>query len=91
MFPGGLQAREESARSVRVRVLRAGPASPGVATPAKGNLTFPLVMLATWHKPTALQSAKELRALKPKRIAPGHGKVVEDPDAEMAAAIRRAE
>lgn len=62
----------------------------GVATAAKGPLVFPLVMLATWHKPTAVESAKALRKLEPARIAPGHGKVVEDPGAAMDAAIKRA-
>ena len=63
----------------------------GVVTPTKGHLWFPLVMAATWHKPTALESAKALRALEPARLAPGHGKVVEDPGAAMDAAIKRAE
>jgi glyoxylase-like metal-dependent hydrolase (beta-lactamase superfamily II) len=63
----------------------------GVATAAKGHLWFPLVQGATWHKPTAIESAKALRALEPARIAPGHGKVVESPAAAMEAAIKRAE
>ncbi len=62
----------------------------GVATAAKGHPWFPLVGAATWHKPTALGSAKALRALEPARIAPGHGKVVESPGAAMDAAIKRA-
>jgi glyoxylase-like metal-dependent hydrolase (beta-lactamase superfamily II) len=45
--------------------------------------------MATWHRPTALESARFLRALDPARIAPGHGKVVEDPGAAMDAAIAR--
>jgi glyoxylase-like metal-dependent hydrolase (beta-lactamase superfamily II) len=63
----------------------------GVATAAKGHLWFPLVMGATWHKPTAVESAKALRALDPARLAPGHGKVVESPGAAMDAAIKRSE
>jgi glyoxylase-like metal-dependent hydrolase (beta-lactamase superfamily II) len=63
----------------------------GVATAAKGHPWFPLVQGATWHKPTAIESAKALRALDPARIAPGHGKVVENPAAAMDAAIKRAE
>jgi glyoxylase-like metal-dependent hydrolase (beta-lactamase superfamily II) len=62
----------------------------GVATAAKGRPWFPLVQGATWHKPTALESAKALRTLEPARIAPGHGKVVESPAAAMDVAIRRA-
>src|ERR671921_195254 len=53
----------------------------GVATSAKANPRFPLPALATWHRPTALESARHLRALEPKRLAPGHGKVVESPGA----------
>ena len=60
----------------------------GVATSAKMNPRFPLVGFATWHKPTALESAKALRALEPARLAPGHGKVVENPGAAMDAAIK---
>ncbi|HEX4306904.1 MAG TPA: MBL fold metallo-hydrolase [Solirubrobacterales bacterium] len=63
----------------------------GVATASKGHPWFPLVQGATWHKPTALESAKSLRALDPARLAPGHGKVVESPAAAMDAAIERAE
>jgi glyoxylase-like metal-dependent hydrolase (beta-lactamase superfamily II) len=61
----------------------------GVATCAKLNPRFPLVYTATWHRPTALESARALRALDPKRLAPGHGKVMEDPGAAMDAAIER--
>lgn len=61
----------------------------GVATPAKLNRRFPLVYLATWHRPTALVSSRALRALDPKRLAPGHGKVLEDPGPAMDRAIAR--
>lgn len=61
----------------------------GVATAAKPRPWFPLVGMATWHKPTALESARALRALQPSRLAPGHGKVINDPDAAMEAAISR--
>lgn len=63
----------------------------GVATSAKMNPRFPLPGFATWHKPTELESAKALRALEPARLAPGHGKVVENPGAAMDAAIAKAE
>jgi glyoxylase-like metal-dependent hydrolase (beta-lactamase superfamily II) len=62
----------------------------GVATSAKANPRFPLPAFATWHKPTALESARALRALDPARLAPGHGRVVESPGAEMDAAIAKA-
>jgi glyoxylase-like metal-dependent hydrolase (beta-lactamase superfamily II) len=61
----------------------------GVATPAAPRPWFPLVAIATWHKPTALESARALRALEPKALAPGHGSVVADPGAAMDAAIVR--
>ena len=61
----------------------------GVATTAKVNPRFPLPGLATWHRPTVLESAKALRALDPARLAPGHGKVVEAPASAMDAAIAR--
>jgi glyoxylase-like metal-dependent hydrolase (beta-lactamase superfamily II) len=62
----------------------------GVATSAKVNPRFPLPAVATWHRPTALQSARALRALDPARLAPGHGKVVEQPGPAMDAAIAKA-
>ncbi|PZR65853.1 MAG: hypothetical protein DLM63_10745 [Solirubrobacterales bacterium] len=62
----------------------------GVATCAKANWIFRLAMKATWHRPTALASAKRLRELDPARLATGHGRVVEAPADAMDAAIRRA-
>jgi glyoxylase-like metal-dependent hydrolase (beta-lactamase superfamily II) len=61
----------------------------GVATTAKANWRFPLPALATWHRPTALETARALRALDPARLAPGHGKVVEAPGPAMDRAIAR--
>jgi glyoxylase-like metal-dependent hydrolase (beta-lactamase superfamily II) len=78
----------------RDRTLIAGDAYStlgGVATTAKVNPRFPLPGLATWDKPTALRTARELRALDPARLAVGHGTVVENPGAAMDAAIARAE
>ncbi len=63
----------------------------GVATSAKANPRFPLPALASWHKPTALESARALRALEPKALAPGHGRIVDDPVAAMQQAIDKAE
>jgi glyoxylase-like metal-dependent hydrolase (beta-lactamase superfamily II) len=78
----------------RDRTLIAGDAYStlgGVATTAKVNPRFPLPALATWDRPTALRTARALRALDPPRLAVGHGTVVEDPGAAMDAAITRAE
>jgi len=48
-----------------------------------------LVHMATWHRPTALESARSLRELEPRRLAVGHGRVVEAPVGAMDAAIAR--
>ena len=61
----------------------------GVATTARVNPRFPLPALASWHRPTALESARALRALDPARLAPGHGKIVDAPLPAMDAAIAR--
>ncbi len=61
----------------------------GVATSAKGSWRFPLPAYAAWDKPTALESARALRALNPSRLAPGHGKIVPDPGPAMDRAIAR--
>lgn len=53
--------------------------------------TFPFPAMATWHLPTALETAVALRALNPTRLAVGHGPVLEDPIPAMIAAIRVAE
>ena len=77
----------------RDRTLFAGDAFStlgGVATTAKVNPRFPLPALATWHRPTALATARALRALDPARLAVGHGKTVESPGDAMDAAIARA-
>ena len=77
----------------RDRTLIAGDAFStvgGVATSAAPHPRFPLPALATWHRPTALESARELRALEPARLAVGHGKTVDSPLAAMDAAIARA-
>lgn len=62
-----------------------GPAVAGVS-----KLLFPFVAMGTWDKPTALKTAKALRALGPARLAVGHGPVVTSPAAMMDAAIATA-
>jgi glyoxylase-like metal-dependent hydrolase (beta-lactamase superfamily II) len=77
----------------RDRTLFAGDAYTtlgGVATTAKANWRFPLPAMSSWHRPTALQTARDLRALDPARLAAGHGKIVENPGAAMDAAITKA-
>ena len=78
----------------RDRTLIAGDAYStlgGVATTAEVNPRFPLPGVATWDKPTALRTARDLRTLDPSRLAVGHGNVVENPGAAMDAAIAKAE
>lgn len=52
---------------------------------------FPFPAMATWHLPTAVQSALALRALQPKHLAVGHGPVLAAPLAAMDAAIAEAQ
>jgi len=77
----------------RDRTLIAGDAYAtlrAVATAAKGAPGLPIPAAFSWHKPTALASARELRALDPARLAVGHGRTVEAPGPAMDAAIARA-
>jgi glyoxylase-like metal-dependent hydrolase (beta-lactamase superfamily II) len=61
----------------------------GMATTAKINPRFPLPTFATWDRPTALRTAKALRELDPRALAPGHGRVVDAPGPAMDAAIAK--
>jgi glyoxylase-like metal-dependent hydrolase (beta-lactamase superfamily II) len=65
---------------------RAGIAVSGVIRPL-----FPFPALATWSLPSALESARRLRALSPSRLAVGHGPVIEDPVEAMNHAVEAAE
>jgi glyoxylase-like metal-dependent hydrolase (beta-lactamase superfamily II) len=65
---------------------RGGIAVSGVIRPL-----FPFPAMATWHKPTALASARTLRALEPRLLAVGHGVMLPDPLAEMDRAIATCE
>jgi glyoxylase-like metal-dependent hydrolase (beta-lactamase superfamily II) len=62
----------------------------GTNTTAKLSWPFPLAAMATWDRPSELESARALRALNPDRLAPGHGKIIESPGAAMDAAIAQA-
>ena len=52
------------------------------------NILFPFLMMATWHKPTALASAQQLWDLRPERLAVGHGPVLANPVPAMKEAIQ---
>jgi glyoxylase-like metal-dependent hydrolase (beta-lactamase superfamily II) len=59
----------------------------GVAVSGTMRPLFPFPAMATWHRPTALASARRLRALEPIRLAVGHGEVLERPLAAIDRAI----
>jgi glyoxylase-like metal-dependent hydrolase (beta-lactamase superfamily II) len=61
---------------------RGGTAVSGVIRPM-----FPFPAFGTWHKATALTSAKHLRRVLPSRLAVGHGPVLEGPQVAMDRAI----
>lgn len=63
----------------------------GIAVAGVRRWLFPFTALATWHLPTALESAIHLRRLNPTRLAVGHGRVLENPLAQMDKAIVEAE
>jgi glyoxylase-like metal-dependent hydrolase (beta-lactamase superfamily II) len=62
----------------------------GVAVAGTPRPLFPFPATATWHRPSALQSARRMRALNPARLATGHGPVLDDPLDAMDRAIRAA-
>ncbi len=79
---------------LRDRTLYCGDAlttAGGATTAARANRRVPFSALGTWHRPTALESAKALRGLEPARLASGHGRVLEAPGAALDHAITRAE
>jgi glyoxylase-like metal-dependent hydrolase (beta-lactamase superfamily II) len=63
----------------------------GIAVAGVVRALFPFVAMATWHTPTALETARRLRDLDPARLAVGHGPVVTDPRAAMGMALAVAE
>ena len=66
----------------------------GLAVSGTLKWGFPIGPIVTWHRPTALASAHRVLALKPTRLAVGHGPVIDGADAlarGLAAAIDEAE
>jgi len=52
---------------------------------------FPVpALVGTWHKPPAYETAERLRALNPRRLGTGHGKVIANPGPDMDRALREA-
>src|SRR6188768_3182554 len=77
----------------RDRALIAGDAFQtrgGVAVSGTLKLLFPFPAIATWHAPTALASARALRALNPALLAIGHGVVLTAPLPAIDQAIAEA-
>ena len=59
--------------------------------PGFGPWYFPLPALATWHRPTALTSARRLLELPIQRFASGHGRMIEGGSALLDATISSAQ
>ncbi len=62
----------------------------GVQAVGRAKWPFPFPTFSSWHRPTALASARALRALDPTRLATGHGPVLESPLGAMDAVLARA-
>ena len=64
----------------------------GLRVSGDGPAMFPFANWATWHKPTALASARKLAALEPKKIVVGHGMpIVANASQALKEAVRHAE
>jgi glyoxylase-like metal-dependent hydrolase (beta-lactamase superfamily II) len=64
----------------------------GLRISGDASAAFPIINWATWHKPTAVASARRLLELQPKTIAVGHGKpITVNAVAALENAIRRAD
>lgn len=59
----------------------------GIAVAGVVRPLFPIPGLLCWHLPTAVESAERLRALEPRRLAVGHGPMLEEPGTKMDEAI----
>jgi glyoxylase-like metal-dependent hydrolase (beta-lactamase superfamily II) len=62
-----------------------------VHVPGFGPWYFPLPGVATWHRPTALASARRLSELPIRRYAAGHGRIVEGGPELLQEAVHEAE
>ena len=56
-----------------------------------GPWYFPFAKWPTWHAPTALATARKLAALRPARIAVGHGPTFDPAAPALMSALERAE
>ena len=79
---------------VRDRTLIAGDAFQtrgGLAVAGVLRLVFPFMAMGTWHRPTALASARAVLDLAPTRLCVGHGEPLMSPAASLERAIAEAE
>jgi len=64
----------------------------GLRIPGDCSAVFPLPNWGTWHRSTAVESARKLLAVEPRRIVMGHGRpVIENAVQRLKDAIRHAE
>jgi glyoxylase-like metal-dependent hydrolase (beta-lactamase superfamily II) len=64
----------------------------GLRVSGDASAAFPIINWATWHKPTAVDSARRMLELQPNTIAVGHGKpITQNAAAALQNAIRHAE
>lgn len=61
----------------------------GVSVASTPKALFPFLSWASWHAPTALESARRLLAVEPEFLAPGHGPIVVQPAEAIRQAIER--
>lgn len=59
----------------------------GVMAAGTFDLLFPLPAIFSWNNALSARSAAKLAALKPSRLAVGHGKTLESPTAQMERAV----
>jgi glyoxylase-like metal-dependent hydrolase (beta-lactamase superfamily II) len=61
----------------------------GVSVASTPKPLFPFLSRASWHAPTALDSARRLLTVEPEFLAPGHGPIVVQPAEAIRQAIER--
>lgn len=79
---------------IRNRALIVGDAFQtrgGIAVAGQLRPIFPFPAMATWHKQTALESARKLREARPELLAAGHGRMINKPLPAIDRAIAEAE
>ncbi|WP_372635873.1 MBL fold metallo-hydrolase [Cohnella sp.] len=63
----------------------------GFAVSGRLQWAFPFPAMATWHAPTAIESARKVLELRPNVLAVGHGPALLQPAAAIEQAIKAAE